>query len=322
MDIQTRINYYLNNIEKSDIKEIDEKYFIKNNKIFKPNCLHILNYDKLVEQLNSRGHPNFRHYGITLYLILKKFVEKNPSNSQKKFLCRWGDEHRNIDQYGNMITIPFFTKTRQINNKTGVLLNFNRDRHWGNVKNVKVNDIEFKDKINKVVWRGSTTGENDDAFSFKRNRLLCVERFYNHKSCDIGFSNIVQNINIPKEYLKKILTIREQLKYKYILSIEGNDVSSGLKWQLYSNSVVFMRKPKIVSWAMEDTLIPYKHYIPINDDFSDLISQIDFANKNVKICLEIIKNANEFIEQFLDKKKEEVIEFMVIKEYLNSVHFN
>ena len=71
-----------------------------------------------------------------------------------------------------------------------------------------------------------------------------------------------------------------------------------------------------------DTLIPYKHYIPINDDFSDLISQIDFANKNVKICLEIIKNANEFIEQFLDKKKEEVIEFMVIKEYLNSVHFN
>ena len=127
MDIQARINYYLNNIEKSDIKEIDEKYFIKNNKIFKPNCLHILNYDKLVEQLNSRsGHPNFRHYGITLYLILKKFADKNPRNSQKMFLCRWGDEHRNIDQYGNMITIPFFTKTRQINNKTGVLLNFNR----------------------------------------------------------------------------------------------------------------------------------------------------------------------------------------------------
>jgi len=46
------------------------------------------------------------------------------------------------------------------------------------------------------------------------------------------------------------------VKYKYILSIEGNDVASGLKWQLYSNSVVFMRKPKIVSWAMEDKLIP------------------------------------------------------------------
>ena len=72
-----------------------------------------------------------------------------------------------------------------------------------------------------------------------------------------------------KEYLKKILTIREQLKYKYILSIEGNDVSSGLKWQLYSNSVVFMRKPKIVSWAMEDKLEPYVHYIPIKDDFSE-----------------------------------------------------
>ena len=322
MDIQTRINYYLNNLEKVYIKDIDEKYFVKKNEIFKPNCLHVLNFDELLFHLANRGHPNFKPYGITLHSILKRFVHKNPNISQKMFLFRWGDAHRNIDQYGNMITVPFFTKTRQINSKTGILLNFNRDRHWGIVKDVKQNDIKFKDKINKIVWRGSTTGEKDDEFSFKKNRLLCVERFYNDTSCDIGFSNVVQNINIPKEYLKKPLTIREQLKYKYILSIEGNDVASGLKWQLYSNSVVFMRKPKIVSWAMEDKLIPYKHYIPINDDFSNLLNQIEFADKNVKTCLKIIKNANEFIEQFLDKKKEEVIEFMVIKEYLNSVHFN
>lgn len=116
------------------------------------------------------------------------------------------------------------------------------------------------------------------------------------------------------------MSIWEQLKYKYILSIEGNDVASGLKWQLYSNSVVFMRKPKIVSWAMEDKLEPYVHYIAIKDDFSDLIEQIEYADKNYDKCLNIIKNANKFIEQFQDQKKEEIIHFLVIKKYFDLIN--
>ena len=132
---------------------------------------------------------------------------------------------------------------------------------------------------------------------------------------------MVQRVDIPKKYLKRSLKISEQLNYKYILSIEGNDVASGLKWQLYSNSVVFMRKPKVVSWAMEDKLIPYEHYIPIKDDFSDIEEQIRFADENQQTCLSIIKNANEFIEQFLDTKKEELIHFMVIKKYFECNHF-
>ena len=63
--------------------------------------------------------------------------------------------------------------------------------------------------------------------------------------------------------------IAKELKYKYLLSLEGNDVSSSLKWMLYSNSVVFMRNPRIVSWIMEDHLEPYIHYIPLNDDFNN-----------------------------------------------------
>jgi len=34
----------------------------------------------------------------------------------------------------------------------------------------------------------------------------------------------------------------------------GNDVASGLKWMLASNSVVFMPPPRVETWAMESLL--------------------------------------------------------------------
>ena len=319
MDIESRVNYYTNQIQKKDIKDMDNKYFLKKKQIFHPNCLQIINYNMCLEQINLRGHPNFRGYVITLISILKKFIQKKRNISEQLFLCRWGDSHENIDQFGNIIKAPYFTKTRRINNNTGVLLNFNYLRHWGYIKNVKENDICFHDKLNKIIWRGATTGEGNSEFSFKENRFLCVQKYFDHQYCDIGFSDVVQGVNILNKYIKNKMSLSEQLKYKYILSIEGNDIASGLKWQLYSNSVVFMRKPRIISWAMEDKLIPYVHYIPVKDDFSDLIDQIEFADNNQLLCIKIIKNANEFISQFLDPKKEELILFLVIKKYMDMI---
>ena len=46
-------------------------------------------------------------------------------------------------------------------------------------------------------------------------------------------------------------------------------MASGLKWMLFSNSVVFMAPPTKTSWAMEEKLVPYVHYIPLwqNKDY-------------------------------------------------------
>ena len=49
-----------------------------------------------------------------------------------------------------------------------------------------------------------------------------------------------------------------QLEYKAIIMIEGNDVASGLKWALYSRSVVMMPEPTVTSWALEEMLEPWK----------------------------------------------------------------
>ena len=111
------------------------------------------------------------------------------------------------------------------------------------------------------------------------------------------------------------MSVEEMLKYKFIISVEGNDKDSGLNWKLNSNSLVLMPKPTISSWLMESELIPNYHYILLKDDFSDLRSKYWWCRKNTEKCKEIIKNANNFMKRFSNNEKEEEIEKKVINEY-------
>ena len=115
------------------------------------------------------------------------------------------------------------------------------------------------------------------------------------------------------------MPVQKQLYYKYIISIEGNDVASNLKWILYSNSVVLMPKPKCSSWYMEDKLIPWVHYVPLDDSFDDLEDKFNWCLLNDNKCCEIAKNATEYMNNFLDTESENIITKMVIEKYFEKV---
>ena len=70
------------------------------------------------------------------------------------------------------------------------------------------------------------------------------------------------------------MSIKDQLKYRFIISVEGNDVTSGLKWQLYSNSIILMYKHNW-GWLMEFRLKPYYHYVPIKKILVILFHKLD-----------------------------------------------
>ena len=62
------------------------------------------------------------------------------------------------------------------------------------------------------------------------------------------------------------------------LNLEGNDVSTGLKWMLGSNSVVFMPSPSTaITFAMESKLVPYIRNVPVKRDGSDLLGQLEWG---------------------------------------------
>ena len=93
-------------------------------------------------------------------------------------------------------------------------------------------------------------------------------------------------------------SLSEQLKYKLLLSAEGFDVASDLKWKLLSNSVVIMPTPRRVTWFMESLLVPWVHYIPVNDDFSDLAERMMWALAHSDESKLISWQATLWVEQF------------------------
>ena len=116
------------------------------------------------------------------------------------------------------------------------------------------------------------------------------------------------------------MTIDEQLAYKFILSLEGNDVASNLKWIMSSQSVAVMPKPKFETWFMEGTLIPNYHYIEIKDDFSDLEEVLKYYISNPNKAQEIVKNANEYVSQFKNKEREKLISLLVLEKYFKKTN--
>ena len=164
-----------------------------------------------------------------------------------------------------------------------------------------------------MLWRGSTT-----RFMFQRENLV-LNDFEKHSDIDVAFNQIVQNKNEMLPYVKNPISIREMLQYKFLISIERNDVATDLKWKLYSKSLVFMRRPTVFSWLMEDKLIPYYHYIPLNDDFTDLNEKYQWALENIHKCKEIIKNANAYMSQFMDEEKEIYLQREIIRIYTENL---
>lgn len=199
------------------------------------------------------------------------------------------------------VAVPTLLKARHINNNNNkfVLMNLGRARHF-----IYVDDqLNFEDKKDMIVWRGA---------AYRPHRKEMVQKFHNHPMCDIG------QTNKPKEdtpWEKERMSIDEQLQYKFILSIEGNDVATNLKWIMSSNSLAFMTKPKYDSWFMEERLIPGYHYVLVKDDYSDMEEKMKYYSQHKDEALAIIKNAQEYMEQFRDMKREDLISLLVLKKY-------
>lgn len=154
----------------------------------------------------------------------------------------------------------------------------------------------------KVFWRGTTTGE----------RVKSIQPWVQYDSdiVDVAFYKTSRGANNPhiiqdgfernfleKHYVREKAKIAEMVRYKYLLSIEGNDVATGLKWMLYSNSVVLMAPPTKASWAMEDLLLPFVHYIPLAPDLSNLLDMVEWAEEHSAACKEIAMRSTEYIER-------------------------
>ncbi len=200
-------------------------------------------------------------------------------------------------------SVPSILKSRPLSekNQNGVLFKLNKIRHF-----IFLNDkIPFEKKRDAVIFRGKVEG--------KPNRIKFMEMYFNNPLCDLG--DISRSGDVPQEWKTEKKTLCEHLEYKFIMSLEGVDVASNLKWIMSSNSIAVMPKPCHETWFMEGTLIPGYHYIEIKPDFSDLEERLNYYIQHPQEARKIIKNAQRYVEQFKDKKREKLISLLVLQKY-------
>lgn len=204
--------------------------------------------------------------------------------------------------------LPSVVKSRPIlpHNENSVLMKLNRIRHF-----IFVNDRKtFAEKKDMAVFRGKVGAPGTKEYKDKRYRFM--KMYWHHPACDAG--EIAGKHNNPQWLVPK-MTIRQHLDYKFILAIEGNDVSTNLKWVMSSNSLAVMPRPCFETWFMEGKLIPNYHYVEIKDDFSDLEERMNYYISHPEEAQAIIDHAHEFVKQFRDKRRERLISLLVLAKY-------
>ncbi|UZK04562.1 glycosyl transferase family 90 [Venatoribacter cucullus] len=200
---------------------------------------------------------------------------------------------------------PALLKSRPINGKgikNAVVLKLDSARHFYVVEDT----TPFLDKKPMLVWRGD---------AHQQHRMDFVQQFHDHPLCDAGD---VGKASIGKPYYRSYLTIPEQLQYRYILSMEGYDVATNLKWIMFSNSLCMMRKPRFETWMMEGRLEAGVHYVELKDDHSDFAEKIAYYESNPDEALRIIENAQNYMKQFFDEKIELITSLKVLDKYFES----
>ena len=278
-----------------------------------------------INQKNTYKCNNF--YDKTSFLKELENIKKNEwkyqhynnfnnfsSNFDLKFLINHYD-------LSHSLNLPTFVKSRNlISYKKSIILPL-EDLYIPSFYDYILNeDIPFKKKLNNCVWRGANSGNFNCNNKNKASRYDLVNKFSDHKLFNIGLSySNYKTIN--KHPIKNKLSIKDQLKYKFIISIEGNDFATNLSWIMLSNSVAIMPKCTVETWKLESYLIEYQHYIPVKNNFSDLNQQMDWCLNNLDKCEEIAFNSRLYILQFFDKERENKIINEVIKKYSNNVKF-
>lgn len=196
---------------------------------------------------------------------------------------------------------PSFVKSRPIgtDNQNAVVLKLDSLRHFRFFQD----DLKWQQKSTSAVWRGH-------AHNVRRQHL--IKQYQGHAFIDAAQTNGTYS-GLPPA--KPHMSVANQLKHQFVLSIEGYDVATNLKWIMASNSLAVSPKLKYETWFLEGWLVPGEHFVEIAEDFSDLEEKIEFYAAHPKFALEMIENAQAHVRQFLHPERERMLNILVMYHY-------
>lgn len=201
--------------------------------------------------------------------------------------------------------ISYNRQLHQLNNMIFPLRNYQKLEMFPN------DMIPYPKKKNVLIWRGSTTGEVRVPFITN-----IMNKYGDSPLIDVGLCNIVQGYMEEKEtlepYRKSKRNVMEQYQYKFVLCIEGNDVASNFVWALKSNCVPFHVMPFQFHTVMfSEDIRPFVHFIPVEQNGSDLLDKINWCIQHPKQAMQIARNGQQYSILHAKQINELVIQKMI-----------
>jgi hypothetical protein len=225
-------------------------------------------YNKLSQPLQEREYSarisNVPLGASMYYLDLKEHARYFPGRFQLNHVFGDGVDVPNR---------PSFLKARPLfgDNQNSILLKLDKFRLYNFIND----QMDFRAKKPMAVWRGGV---------HNRKRVALLRRRSDHRLCDVGATAG----RLGGVTLRPFLSAAQQLRFKYVISIEGNDLATNLRWILASNSLCLMPAPIVETWSMEGRLEAGKHYVRLRDDFEDLEEKVLYYESNTGEALENI----------------------------------
>lgn len=182
--------------------------------------------------------------------------------------------------------------------------------HWYYIFDRSHTAFPWKSKVRKVVWRGSLS-ESDPSKALSSQRWRLTQLVHELKDpiqkamFDVGLTAIpgflTAQMNIDASVVGSLvpgISMNDFQKYIAILDMDGSSWSSRFRFLLCSNSVVVKVEPEYVDYFYYD-LVPWKHYIPIKGDLSDLVETVAFVTDpaNDVVIQEIMLSANHWCSE-------------------------
>ena len=131
-------------------------------------------------------------------------------------------------------------------------------------------EITYKDKLNKVVWRG---GGFKDHINCSHPRIKIQDKLQHYE-----WANVKHNDNGWNNSGDNFIEFKDFFNYKINLLIDGTAGATSERWLFLTGSVII----RISEWE-SCTLLkmkPWVDYIPAKQDLSDLIENINWVFNN------------------------------------------
>jgi hypothetical protein len=277
-------------------------------------------------------HQRFK----ALRKFLQQLIRKYKINDVD-FIVYTSDEIRGPQELKEMtLSFPAFMMSKDLSapyerDKLLIPDSFVITDNWYNLTNqIKQTNLNspWDQKINKIFWRGATSGAAktpytiDNFDKLPRLTLVMLSKSY-PDLIDAKFSSYDREVftkntkkieSFIKDDLHQLNEV-DHLEYKYLISIDGNNCAwRRVPWIMLSNSVLIKQETSKIQWFYP-AIKPYFHYVPVKENLSNIFSQFQWMKQHDLESKIISLNATNFVENNLMLEDIEAHMVLILNEY-------